>query len=1388
MHFANLVIVDCQLNLEFHRDKVPHPRAEVSCPAPSRLDVRSPRATLDVGGRYWRRDSADAATTGEAVSGSAALTSTQVAASQSTGSLVFVDPTVPEMQTLIEGIVGADEIVLLNRNESGIDQISRILQQRNNVGSVHIIAHGRAGGIDLGETVIDEASLVDSQDQLRQWRNALAADADILLYGCHVGDGDVGDQFVRRLANLTGADVAASVNATGSPMRSADWVLERTTGSIEASIVINTAMQQAYRGQLPISIRAAGTTNEEQMLLQIDGVTVATYNNIGGDADANVFQTYNYSGGAGVDPSRVRVVFTNDLFDGAAGIDRNLRVDNITLNGTTYETEAASVLSTGTWVDGDGVTPGFGRGEYLHSNGYFQYGSAAGTSIDIRARGETGQESMALQIDGVTVQTWDNVGTSNQTYSFQAAGTVDPSQIRVAFTNDLFDGVNNIDRNLVVDFIEVDGTTIETESNQVFSTGTWVSPEGVEPGFGRGDTLHSDGYFQYGSGGSGGSEIIIVAEGAEGDETIELQIDGVAVQEWQNIGTSSQAFIYNASSQVTADQVRVAFTNDAFNPAAGIDRDVLVDRIAIDNVQYESEDYYVFSTATYDDADGIVDGYGRGDTLHAEGYFQYASSPPADSGSFGLSGSVISVDESAGVAVATINRNNGSSTPASIRYETGDGSATAGSDYESRSGTIVFQPGQTSRSIEIPLIADNVGEGSENFSFTIFNPLGAGLLVPRTATVTINDLDLPNFDDFSNVSELNLNGTAARSGSVLRLTPATQTNVAGSAFYDNAIPIDSNTSFQSSFAFRISGGADGADGMAFVLQGSGAGANALGDTGGGLGLEGIGQSVAVEFDTYANPGDVNANHVSIVLNGNITSPIATKTFGTDLNNGQPKYAWVDYNGSNDKIAVYLSNTNAKPSTPLLTTTLNLQAVVGNNAYAGFTAGTGGLTNNHDVLNWTLNNDVPSIPDNPSGGTLVDQVVASGLVQPTSIDFSADGSNLYVAEQRGIVNVYRNGEDLGTLLDFRDRVNGTRDRGLLDIAIHPDLANNPYVYLLYTYDPPEVNNQTAGSLAGADGNGNRAGRLTRVTLDASTDYTSIVTGSEVVLVGGNSTWANFNGFANSTFDFNEDPAGILADGSNLQDFIATDSESHTVGSVEFGPDGALYVSIGDGTSYNQVDVRTLRVQDIDNLSGKILRIDPITGEGLSDNPFFDGDADANRSKVYQYGVRNPFRITVDDATGRVYVGDVGWTQWEEINYGAPGANFGWPFYEGASGSNARTNQYRNLPEAAAFYNDPSINVTPSVLALNHAADGINAIVLGDIYDGSQYPAEYQGDLFFNDLGQGIVRHASLDANGNITGVNTFTTGAQIVVQMVQGPDGFMYYVDLDDGEVGRWEFV
>ena len=203
------------------------------------------------------------------------------------------------------------------------------------------------------------------------------------------------------------------------------------------------------------------------------------------------------------------------FFDPANGIDRDLRIDSITVDGQIFETEDPSVFSTGTWLPGDGLTPGFRQSEFLTNDGYFQYAdqSGGGSDIQISARGTTGDETMQLQIDGVTVQTWNNVGTSLSTYAYQTSGSVSASRVRVAFTNDLYDPGNGIDRNLVVDNVTIDGTTFETEDPSVFSTGTWLPQDGVVPGFRQSELLHTNGYFQYDGSPVGGTTVTVNARG-----------------------------------------------------------------------------------------------------------------------------------------------------------------------------------------------------------------------------------------------------------------------------------------------------------------------------------------------------------------------------------------------------------------------------------------------------------------------------------------------------------------------------------------------------------------------------------------------------------------------------------------------------------------------------------------------------------------------------------------------------------------------------------------------------------------------------------------------------------------------------------------------------------
>lgn len=433
-------------------------------------------------------------------------------------------------------------------------------------------------------------------------------------------------------------------------------------------------------------------------------------------------------------------------------------------------------------------------------------------------------------------------------------------------------------------------------------------------------------------------------------------------------------------------------------------------------------------------------------------------------------------------------------------------------------------------------------------------------------------------------------------------------------------------------------------------------------------------------------------------------------------------------------------------------------------------------------NFVLDDVTVDISDSDLGGFMM-STFASDLDRPTAIDWSPDGDRVFVAQQNGIVRLVENGTLLDSnFIDISDEVNDTRDRGLLGMAVHPDFPDRPYVYLAYTYDPPEVFENTG--LAGEDANGNRPSRVIRVEADPSTDFTTAIPDSEVVIVGTNSTWENISRpDANSTNNFDIPPSGITPEGENIRDYLATDSESHSVGALRFGTDGSLFISNGDGASYNQVDPRAVRVQDINNLSGKILRVDPLTGEGLSDNPFYDGDPNSNRSKVYSYGLRNPFRFTINPDTNEPYIGDVGWFSWEEINTGR-GANFGWPYYEGGNGVSLRQNEYQTLPEAQEFY-ESGQSVTAPVYARSHD-DGAIAIIMGDFYTGDSFPDIYNDALFFSDYGDNTLRYATFEDGGEVT-INTFQDDVTGLTQISTGPDGDLYGVDRISGQIVSWTY-
>jgi glucose/arabinose dehydrogenase/PKD repeat protein len=383
---------------------------------------------------------------------------------------------------------------------------------------------------------------------------------------------------------------------------------------------------------------------------------------------------------------------------------------------------------------------------------------------------------------------------------------------------------------------------------------------------------------------------------------------------------------------------------------------------------------------------------------------------------------------------------------------------------------------------------------------------------------------------------------------------------------------------------------------------------------------------------------------------------------------------------------------------------------------------------------------------PPGFT--EEVAASGFTSPAAFAFLPDGRVL-VAEHAGIVKVVKNGAVLSTpFLDIRTRVTGNDSRGLVGMAVDPEFATNGYVYLLYAYeyDPTRPT-------------GPQTARLVRFTASGDTASES----SEVVLVG-KTVGVSCNDF----------PAGT--------DCIPAD-KNHMGGSIKFATDGTIFFSTGDGADWSTVNDNALRAQDLDSLAGKLLHVDR-NGAGLPANPFWNGDASANRSKVWAYGLRNPFRMTLRPGSDVPYIADVGWEKWEEVDVGVAGSNFGWPCYEGTG----RTS-YEPKAICQALYGGGPSAVRAPLHAYAHSGSGAS-ITGGTFYSGTSFPAQYRGAYFYGDYARNWIRFLRVDANdvlvaGSDTG---FATGTDSPVQIEMGPDGSLYYLSIDAGRLLRIRYT
>ena len=419
---------------------------------------------------------------------------------------------------------------------------------------------------------------------------------------------------------MTGANVAASSDPTGASNQEGDWELETVVGEVRSPLVVSPSARREYQSTLSITVYALGQTGTEQMELQIDGEVVQQWSNVGGDLSTGTFEAFTYENTQPVTADRIRVAFTNDQISN--GSDRNLVIDRVEIDGVAYQTEEKSTFSTGSWsVDTGAVVPGFRRDQWLHTNGFFQFADQNATTIEVDAFGTTGEEQVRLAVGEQVVASWE-LSTESQTLVASLDRTLTPlvDSVRFEFLNDLYQPDLDVDRNVVVDQIRINGQSLASTAAETYSTGTWTESDGIVPGYLRGETLHTNGYFQFDA---PVSTVVVHARGDVGVEQITLNLSGVDVQTF-DATTRFQQYSYTHDGPVSPNELRVIYSGDTSAP--GQDPNLTLDWIEVDGKRIETESPFIFASGVYSqESQSIVSGYGLGETLNANGYFQFAT-------------------------------------------------------------------------------------------------------------------------------------------------------------------------------------------------------------------------------------------------------------------------------------------------------------------------------------------------------------------------------------------------------------------------------------------------------------------------------------------------------------------------------------------------------------------------------------------------------------------------------------------------------------------------------------------------------------------------------------------------------------------------------------------
>ncbi len=352
----------------------------------------------------------------------------------------------------------------------------------------------------------------------------------------------------------------------------------------------------------------------------------------------------------------------------------------------------------------------------------------------------------------------------------------------------------------------------------------------------------------------------------------------------------------------------------------------------------------------------------------------------------------------------------------------------------------------------------------------------------------------------------------------------------------------------------------------------------------------------------------------------------------------------------------------------------------------------------------------SLPDPVGTGW---ELILGGMRRPVDLVHARDGSGrLFVLEQAGIIQVIKDQQVVAQpFLDIRDRVGSSgNEQGLLGIAFHPKFSENGYFYLNYT-----------------DYSGDTVISRFTAPLGESSDHPVADPSSELVLLRVDQPYANHNG-----------------------------------GQLIFGPDGYLWIGLGDGGSQGDPNGNG---QNPNALLGKILRIDVDGGDPYAipvDNPYASG---GGSPEVWAIGLRNPWRFSFDHATGDLYIADVGQGKWEEIDFYASGPqltppNYGWNIREGNHTYSGGVANTELIDPVFEYGHDVGCSVTG-----------------GMVYRGKALP-QFTGVYLFGDYCSGTI-WGLVQNDGNWQTKELFQTPYKIA-SFGEDQDGEIYLMDLNGG--------